>query len=52
MNDADFASADVLDGIDAAQAVDLAPIKVNMVVKRGTNDTEIVPMARHFAAPA
>ncbi|MFM0136749.1 GTP 3',8-cyclase MoaA [Caballeronia grimmiae] len=48
MNDADFAVADVLDGIAAAQAVGLAPVKVNMVVKRGTNDQEIVPMARHF----
>jgi cyclic pyranopterin phosphate synthase len=48
MNDADFAVADVLDGIAAAQAVGLAPLKVNMVVKRGTNDQEIVPMARHF----
>ncbi len=38
----------MLDGIAAAQAVGLAPLKVNMVVKRGTNDTEIVPMARHF----
>ncbi|KIG04490.1 molybdenum cofactor biosynthesis protein A [Burkholderia sp. MR1] len=48
MNDADFAVADVLEGIAAAQAVGLAPVKVNMVVKRGTNDQEIVPMARHF----
>ena len=48
MNDADFAVADVLDGIAAAQAEGLAPLKVNMVVKRGTNDREIVPMARHF----
>ena len=48
MNDADFPVADVLRGIDAAQAVGLGPIKVNMVVKRGTNDAEIVPMARHF----
>ncbi len=48
MNDADFAVADVLDGIAAAQAAGLAPLKVNMVVKRGTNDREIVPMARHF----
>ncbi|KWZ45515.1 cyclic pyranopterin phosphate synthase MoaA [Burkholderia savannae] len=48
MNDADFASADVLDGIFAAQAAGLAPVKVNMVVKRGTNDAEIVPMARRF----
>jgi cyclic pyranopterin phosphate synthase len=48
MNDADFAAASVLDGISVAQAVGLAPLKVNMVVKRGTNDSEIVPMARHF----
>jgi cyclic pyranopterin phosphate synthase len=48
MNDADFAVDDVLEGIAVAQAVGLTPVKVNMVVKRGTNDTEIVPMARHF----
>jgi len=48
MNDVDFAVRDVLHGIEVAQAVGLAPIKVNMVVKRGTNDQEIVPMARHF----
>ncbi|MDA0574660.1 GTP 3',8-cyclase MoaA [Burkholderia gladioli] len=48
MNDADFASADVLEGIFAAQDAGLAPLKVNMVVKRGTNDAEIVPMARRF----
>lgn len=48
MNDADFPVADVLHGIDAALAAGLGPVKVNMVVKRGTNDQEIVPMARHF----
>lgn len=48
MNDVDFAVRDVLHGIEVAQAAGLAPIKVNMVVKRGTNDQEIVPMARHF----
>ncbi|WP_457333957.1 GTP 3',8-cyclase MoaA [Rhizobacter sp. P5_C2] len=48
MNDADFPVADVLAGIDAAQRVGLGPIKVNMVVKRGTNDDQIVAMARHF----
>ncbi|MGT2508618.1 GTP 3',8-cyclase MoaA [Cupriavidus basilensis] len=48
MNDVDFAVRDVLDGIETAQAVGLAPIKVNMVVKRGTNDAEIVPMGAHF----
>lgn len=48
MNDVDFPVAEVLAGIDAAQAAGLGPIKVNMVVKRGTNEQEIVPMARHF----
>jgi len=48
MNDVDFPVADVLDGIHAAQAAGLGPIKINMVVKRGTNDQEILPMARHF----
>ena len=48
MNDADFPVADVLKGIEAAERVGLGPIKVNMVVKRGTNDAEILPMARHF----
>jgi cyclic pyranopterin phosphate synthase len=48
MNDVDFPVADVLAGIDAAREAGLGPIKVNMVVKRGTNDHEILPMARHF----
>ena len=48
MNDADFPVHEVLEGIDAAQKAGLGPIKVNMVVKRGTNDAQILPMARHF----
>ena len=48
MNDVDFPVADVLKGIEVAQNVGLAPLKINMVVKRGTNDAEILPMARHF----
>lgn len=48
MNDVDFPVSDVLDGIKAAQAIGLGPIKVNMVVKRGTNEQEILPMARYF----
>lgn len=48
MNDVDFPVADVLSGIDAAAAAGLTPIKVNMVVRRGVNDSEILPMARHF----
>jgi len=48
MNDVDFPVAEVLEGIEAARSVGLGPVKVNMVVKRGTNDHEIIPMARHF----
>ena len=56
MNDVDFPVADVLAGIDAARDAGLGlsaaglmtGLKVNMVVKRGTNDGEILPMARHF----
>jgi cyclic pyranopterin phosphate synthase len=48
MNDVDFPVAEVLGGIEGARAAGLGPIKVNMVVKRGTNDHEILPMARHF----
>ncbi|MBC7859799.1 MAG: GTP 3',8-cyclase MoaA [Burkholderiaceae bacterium] len=48
MNNVDFAVRDVLGGIEAAQRAGLGPIKVNMVVKGGMNDQEIVPMARHF----
>ena len=48
MNDVGFPVARVLEGIDAAAAAGLAPIKVNMVVKRGMNESSIVPMARHF----
>ncbi len=48
MNDVDFPVQEVLDGIAAAQQAGLGPIKINMVVKRGTNDSQILPMARHF----
>jgi GTP 3',8-cyclase len=48
MNDADFPVARVLEGIEAAAAAGLHPIKINMVVKRGMNDASILPMARHF----
>ena len=48
MNDAGFPVHEVLRGIEAAQHAGLGPIKVNMVVKRGTNDGEILAMARHF----
>lgn len=48
MNDVDFPVADVLAGIDAAREAGLAPLKVNMVVKRGVNEDQILPMARYF----
>ncbi len=48
MNDADFPVAKVLEGIEAAAQAGLAPIKVNMVVKRGVNDHQVVDMARRF----
>ncbi|PKO59029.1 MAG: GTP 3',8-cyclase MoaA [Betaproteobacteria bacterium HGW-Betaproteobacteria-19] len=48
MNDADYPVERVLEGIAAAQAAGFEAIKVNMVVKRGSNDQDIVPMARHF----
>lgn len=48
MNDVDFPVAKVLEGMDAAEAVGLSPLKVNMVVKRGLNESSILPMARHF----
>ena len=48
MNDADFPVSRVLEGIAAARDAGLGPIKVNMVVKCGTNDHGIEAMASHF----
>lgn len=48
MNDVDFPVEKVLEGMEAAAAAGLGPIKVNMVVKRGLNETSILPMARFF----
>ena len=48
MNDVDFPVAKVLEGIEEADRVGLKPLKVNMVVKRGTNDQSVVDMARFF----
>ncbi|MBA3362483.1 MAG: GTP 3',8-cyclase MoaA, partial [Acidimicrobiia bacterium] len=48
MNDVGFPVQAVLDGIEAASAVGLDPIKINMVVKRGVNDQSVVDVARHF----
>ncbi|MBX3089933.1 MAG: GTP 3',8-cyclase MoaA [Cryobacterium sp.] len=48
MNDVRFPVSKVLSAIDVAQEVGLGPIKINMVVKRGLNDNDIVAMAEHF----
>ncbi len=48
MNDVDFPVEQVLEGIRAAAEAGLAPIKINMVVKRGVNEDSILPMARYF----
>jgi cyclic pyranopterin phosphate synthase len=48
MNDADFPVAKVVEGIEAAHAAGLAPVKINMVVKRGVNDEGILAMAERW----
>ncbi len=48
MNDVDFPVAKVLEGIEAAKAAGLEPVKINMVVKRGVNEDSVVDMARYF----
>ncbi|MEN8662210.1 MAG: GTP 3',8-cyclase MoaA [Lentimonas sp.] len=47
MNGRGIAPKSVLAGIEAAQAAGFQ-VKVNMVVERGVNDGEILPMARYF----
>ena len=47
MNDVDFPVARVLGGIDAAAAAGL-PVKVNVVVKRGLNESSVLDIARRF----
>jgi len=48
MNDADFPVARVIEGIEAATAAGLAPVKINMVVKRGANDRDVEAMAERW----
>src|SRR6266513_2893986 len=48
LNDARFPVARVLAAIAAAAAAGLAPVKVNMVVRREVNERSILPMAAHF----
>lgn len=48
MNDVAFPVTQVLRGLEAAHRTGLSPIKINMIVKRGMNNHEILPMARYF----
>ena len=48
MNDVGFPVEPVLRSIEDAGRAGLSPVKINMVVKRGVNDHEIVPMAERF----
>lgn len=48
MSDSQVSVKTVLTSIDQAAAVGLAPVKVNMVVRKGVNEHQILPMARHF----
>ena len=48
ISNADFGPDLVLRAIDEAEAAGLAPVKLNMVVKKGANESSILPMARHF----
>jgi cyclic pyranopterin phosphate synthase len=38
----------VLEAVDDAAAAGLTPVKINMVVKRGLNEGQVLPMARRF----
>jgi cyclic pyranopterin phosphate synthase len=48
INDVGFPVAKVLDAIDHAKIAGLAPVKTNMVVKRGANEHSVPEMAGHF----
>ena len=48
MSDSKTTVDTVLASIDEAASVGLRPVKVNMVVRKGVNDHQILPMARYF----
>lgn len=48
LSDSKTTVEEVLRGIDTAASVGLAPVKINVVVRRGVNDHQILPIARHF----
>tara|TARA_Y100001968_G_scaffold209067_2_gene192165 strand:- start:4447 stop:5367 length:921 start_codon:yes stop_codon:yes gene_type:complete len=47
INDVDFGVDRVLQGIDAALRADLRPVKINAVIKRGVNDSQLVELASY-----
>ncbi len=48
VTDADYGVEEVLDGIASARVAGFSSIKVNSVIRRGVNESEILPLARHF----
>ena len=48
MNGVNFPVDQVLNGIGLALQAGFSPVKINMVVKKGINDQEILPLARYF----
>jgi GTP 3',8-cyclase len=48
VTDADYGASDVLAGIDSASRAGFTRIKINCVVRRGLNEDQILPLARHF----
>ena len=48
MNGRGFTPQRVLEGIEAASALGLRPVKINAVVQRGVNDQSVVDMVRYF----
>jgi cyclic pyranopterin phosphate synthase len=46
MNGVDFPVTRVLEGIDAAVDAGFAPIKINVVLRRGENEDAVIPLAR------
>ena len=45
LNDVGMTVGRVLEGIEAAEAAGLSPIKIDVVVRRGVNEASIVPLA-------
>lgn len=48
VTDADYSASDVLTGIEAAERAGFSRLKINCVVRRGMNESQILPLARHF----